>query len=67
LKEIWCHQKWNRKQQMTKKKKKNFATKAIVVGNRNLDLAKINKSHSAYEAALQYHLGNSQHFKQFGR
>ncbi len=52
---------------MTKKKKKNFATKAIVVGNRNLDLAKINKSHSAYEAALQYHLGNSQHFKQFGR
>jgi hypothetical protein len=34
------------------KKKKNFGTKAIMVEKKNLDLAKINKSHSAYEVAL---------------
>jgi urease accessory protein UreE len=49
------------------KKRKYFGTKAIVVEKKNLDLAKINKSHSACEATLQYHLGNSQHLKKLGR
>lgn len=56
------HNKW-------KKEENTLAPHAIVtvVEKRNLDLAKITKSHSAYEATLQYHLGNSQHFKQLGR
>ncbi len=38
-----------------------------MVEKKEQNLAKINEFHSAYEAALQYHLGHSQHFKQLGR